>query len=163
MSDRPTRVRSGFSMLEVLLCATLLVLMVVPLLGFLDRLVHRTAQTRTRSVARSLARSVLERYRVERLAELSARLTGFDAGSRAIAVDPLLELPAGPLAELVRASGMRRSARLERLAGPGAATRRTGRLTARVDWSEDGHARRFELSTLVIDDELVTGWLEEGA
>jgi len=146
--------RSAFTLLEVLLAGSLLLVAVVPLVGFLDSVVRQTGLTRARIVARTLARSVTERYRVERLTELAARLPSADAGAQLIAADPILTLPAGSLTELAGALRMRRSAVLEPTADA-----REGLLRVRVDWEEDGNPRTYELKTLIVNDELATGAL----
>jgi type II secretory pathway pseudopilin PulG len=153
--------RRAFTLIEIVLCGVLLFLAVVPFLGLLESMARNTRLTRARIVATSLARNVIERYRVERLAELAKLMPALDDGARAIEADQLLKLPAGPLAELVRAHGFRRSATLARGAAGDPAGHRKGVLMARVDWVEDGHPRTCELKTLIVDDELSTGWLEE--
>lgn len=155
------RARSGFNLVEIMCCSGLLLVAVLPLLGFLENLTRQSGLTRARIAARSLARAVVERYRVERLGELATRLGTATAGAAAIDADPLLKLPAGPLAELMAAHAFKRSAVLERPPGADPAAVRKGLLTVKVEWTEGTHLRSYELKTLVVDDELPTGWLQE--
>lgn len=146
------RSRSAFTLLEVVLGGALLVITVVPFLGFLDSLTRQTGDTRTRIVARTLARAAIERLRLEPLAELSARLATPQAGAVLIEADPVLRLPPG-VESLARSVNLLRSAVLENVAP------RQGVLRVRVTWTEAGQARDYTLSTLVVDDVLPVGVL----
>lgn len=141
-----TRSTRGLTLVELTLTSVLLAMAVVPFLGALGSLTSQTGQTKLRILARSLARSVLERFRCEPVAVLTARLGSPEAGAAAIDADAALKLPAGPLATLATSVAMRRFASVE-TTGPHLAV-----LRVRVTWSEAGRDQAYELSTVVADE-----------
>lgn len=143
MRNRSVR---GLTLVELTLASVLLAVAIVPFLGALSSLTSQTGQTKLRIAARTLARAVLERFRCEPVAALTARLSSPEAGAAVIDADAALALPAGPLATLAAGAGMRRFASVQ-ATGPHLAV-----LRVRVTWSEAGRDQAYELSTVVADE-----------
>lgn len=141
---------AGLSLIEVVIAGLLLTAAVVPLIDLIRSLTRETEMTRTRTLARVLAHSVLERYRLEPMAWLARAMPagrGGNAGARLIEEDPLLALPDGPVRAMVRAHAMTRDARFTAIMGE----RAVGTLEAEVRWQEGGRLRRYRVRSLVTD------------
>lgn len=152
--------RRALGLTEVLLGTLLLVILALPLMELLEKLVHRTDLTRLRVLARALARSAIERYRLEPLEELRRELATA-RNEEALQADPLLAVPDGQLARLLASHRMRRTVSLSTV-GVGATAGRKAVLAASVTWNEDGRDRVFTARTLVVDAHFPTGTLDVG-
>lgn len=149
----PRRTEGGFTLLETLVASVMLVLAVIPLIGFLQTLTRGTAMTRARVLAHAQACAIIERFRVEPFSALGGALAGPGAGERLIERDPLLALPPGPLAQMAHTNKLRRWVGVT----PSGGQDRIATLVARVTWVEDSHQRSYELRVTVVDDVFPTG------
>ena len=155
MSATKKKNRIGSTFVGVLIAIVLLSLAAVPLLSTLINQTKATKMNKMRVFGTQLAYNYLERYRIESFYQLATTLDSAEAGKLLGKEDPILN----PTEANVSYLNMRSRFNVEILVEPKSS--RSGILKVYVRWTENGHNRKIEFSTVIIDSNFDGGMPEQ--